>query len=130
LFAGHCENIRPSASSERESQQARAQQHETTCSQCEETVGYRVMIAHDVPTTLEPRPNSLKLSESAFLKEVVVVQGQALERKPSNAWARKMPALNRPKNAVTVSIIAKILRVRPELNDMPPRTVKRIPRRD
>ena len=37
-------------------------------------------------------------------------RGQALERKPSNAWARKIPALNRPKKAVTVSIIAKILR--------------------
>ena len=36
-------------------------------------------------------------------------RGQALVRKPSNAWARKMPALTRPKNAVTVSIIAKIL---------------------
>jgi hypothetical protein len=68
------------------------------------------MITHVAPTALEPRPNSLKLSESAFLKEVVVAQGQALERKPSNAWARKIPALNRPKNAVTVSIIAKILR--------------------
>ena len=30
-------------------------------------------------------------------------------RKPSNAWARKMPALNSPKNAVTVSIIANVL---------------------
>src|SRR5258708_16933758 len=30
----------------------------------------------------------------------------ALERKPSNAWARKMPALIRPRKAVTVSIIA------------------------
>jgi hypothetical protein len=34
---------------------------------------------------------------------------QALERKPSNAWARKMPALIRPKNAVTVCIIASVL---------------------
>ena len=92
---------------ERESQQARAQQHEAGCSQCEETVGYQVMITHVTPATLEARPNSLKLSESARLKEVVLAQGQALERKPSNAWARKIPALNRPKNAVTVSIIAK-----------------------
>jgi len=93
-----------------EGQQARAQQHETGCSQCEETVGYQVMITHVAPTTLEPHPNLLKLSESACLKEVVIAQGQALERKPSNAWARKIPALNRPKNAVTVSIIAEILR--------------------
>lgn len=34
---------------------------------------------------------------------------QALERKPSKAWARKIPALTRPITAVTVSIIAKIL---------------------
>ena len=55
-------------------------------------------------------------------------RGQALERKPSNAWARKMPALNRPKNAVTVSIIAKSFALRPQHNDTAPRTVKRIPR--
>jgi hypothetical protein len=33
----------------------------------------------------------------------------ALERKPSNAWARKIPALTRPITAVTVSIIASFL---------------------
>ncbi|MDP1868686.1 MAG: hypothetical protein Q8L13_20410 [Bradyrhizobium sp.] len=44
------------------------------------------------------------------MNEVVIAQGHALERKPSNAWARKIPALNRPKHAVTVSIIAKFLR--------------------
>jgi hypothetical protein len=57
-------------------------------------------------------------------------RGQALVRKPSNAWARKMPALIRPKNVVTVSIIAKILAPRPGQNDIQPRTVKRIPRPD
>ena len=92
---------------ERESEQTRAQQHEAGCSQSEETVGYQVVITHVTPATLEARPNSLKLSESARLKEVVPAQGQALERKPSNAWARKIPALNRPKHAVIVSIIAK-----------------------
>lgn len=88
------------------------------------------MITHVAPATLEPHPNFLKLSESVCLKGVVVAQGQALERKPSNAWARKIPALNRPKNAVTVSIISNSFAPRPELNDMPPRTVKRIPARD
>jgi hypothetical protein len=33
-------------------------------------------------------------------------KAQARERKPSKAWAMKMPALNKPRNAVTVSIIA------------------------
>jgi hypothetical protein len=94
------------ALSERESEQARAKQHEAGCRQSEKTVGYQVMSTHVTPATLQARPNSLKLSESAFSKEVVLAQGQALERKPSNAWARKIPALNRPKNAVTVSIIA------------------------
>jgi hypothetical protein len=36
-------------------------------------------------------------------------KAQALEAKPSNAWAMKMPTLIRPKNAATVSIIAKVL---------------------
>ena len=43
----------------------------------------------------------------SWFERVVIAQGQALERKPSNAWAMKIPALNRPRNAVTVSIIAK-----------------------
>ena len=100
-----------SASGEREREQARAQQHEAGRRQCEESVGHEVMITHDTPATLDAGPNSLKISESAFLKEVCVVSAgvQALERKPSNAWARKMPALTRPKNAVTVSIIANFL---------------------
>ena len=65
------------------------------------------MSTHVAPATLKAGPNLLKLSESARLNEVVIAQGQALERKPSNAWAMKIPALNRPRNAVTVSIIAK-----------------------
>jgi hypothetical protein len=34
---------------------------------------------------------------------------QALERNPSNAWARKIPALTRPITALNVSIIAIFL---------------------
>jgi hypothetical protein len=64
---------------ERESQQARAQQHETGRSQCKETVGHQVMTTHVAPATLEARPNSLKLSESACQKEVVIA-----EVRPSN----------------------------------------------
>jgi hypothetical protein len=123
-------NIPSSALNERESQQARAQQHETGCGQCEEAVGHQVMSTHVAPATLEAGPNSLKLSESACLNAVVIAQGQALERKPSNAWAMKIPALNRPKNAVTVSIIARSFAPRHEHNATGPRTVKRIPGRD
>jgi hypothetical protein len=39
----------------------------------------------------------------------VGLENQALERKLSKAWARKIPALTRPITAVTVSIIAKVL---------------------
>ena len=52
---------------------------------------------------------------------------QALERKLSKAWARKMPALTRPKNVVSVSIIANFLRAPARQNDRICRTVKRIP---
>src|SRR5260370_33937321 len=56
------------------------------------------------------RPKIIKNFEIGFFESGAswLRRGQALERKPSNAWARKMPALTRPKNAVTVSIIAKI----------------------
>src|SRR5260370_32426024 len=56
------------------------------------------------------RPKIIKNFEIGFFESGAswLRGGQALERKPSNAWARKMPALTRPKNAVTVSIIAKI----------------------
>jgi hypothetical protein len=94
---------------EREREQTRAQQHEPGCRQCEESVRDEVMITHDTPATLNAGPNSLKFSKSAFSKGVLwFPRVQALERKPSNAWARKMPALISPRNAVTVSIIAKI----------------------
>jgi hypothetical protein len=66
------------------------------------------MITHGTPATLDAGPNLLKIPESAFWQKALrgAVKDQALERKPSNAWARKMPALIRPKNAATVSIIA------------------------
>ncbi len=53
------------ASGEGEREQARAQQHETGCSQREESVGDKIVIAHDTPATSDARPSSLKLSEQA-----------------------------------------------------------------
>ena len=74
------------------------------------------MTTHDTPTGLDARPNFLKFSKSTFLKENLPRRtaarfraGQARVRKPSKACARKMAALNSPKQAVTVSIIATIL---------------------
>jgi hypothetical protein len=42
---------------EREGEQARAEQHEAGCRQCEEPVGHQIMMTHDTPTALDVRPN-------------------------------------------------------------------------
>jgi hypothetical protein len=105
---------------ERQSEQARAQQHKAGRSQREEAVGHEVMVTHGAPVALDAGPNSLKISESAFLQKRYCCgrrRDQALDRKPSNAWARKMPALTRPKKAVTVSIIATVHWPRLRQND-------------
>jgi hypothetical protein len=95
---------------ESESKQARAQKHEARRSQRQESTGDIITITHCTPAIPDVGPNNLKLSESAFEGGAASpTRDQALDRKPSNAWAIKIPALNRPKNAVTVSIIAKIL---------------------
>ena len=95
---------------ESESEQARAQQHEARRCQRQESAGDIITITHGTPAIPDAGPNYLKLSESAFERTAGSPRrDQALDRKPSNAWAMKMPALNRPKNAVTVSIIANIL---------------------
>jgi hypothetical protein len=85
------------------------------------------MITHDTPTALDAGPNSLKISEPASLHEVLFAAAadQALERKPSNAWARKMPMLIRPKTAVTASFIANVLHAPAQTERSPCCTVKR-----
>ena len=96
---------------EGDGQQARAEQHEAGCGQRQKSIGNEVMITHGTPAVPDAGPNPLKLSESALWLEVPerLARDQARERKPSKAWARKMPALTSPKIAVTVSIIALIL---------------------
>ena len=95
---------------ERESEQTRAQQHEAGRCQRQETTGDIITITHGTPAVLDAGPNYLKISESAFERGTAsLARDQALDRKPSNAWAMKIPALNRPKNAITVSIIAAFL---------------------
>ena len=102
---------------ERDREQTRAQQHKAGRRQREESVGYKVVTTHDTPTGLDARPNLLKLSEIDLFEKKCRLErtaapfraGQARVRKPSKACARKMAALNSPKQAVTVSIIAKIL---------------------
>ena len=54
------------ALAESERQQARTEQHEACCGQCEETAGNEVMIAHGTPVTPDARPNLLKISESSL----------------------------------------------------------------
>jgi hypothetical protein len=85
------------------------------------------MITHGAPATRNAAPNWLKISESALVKDIARhCRDQAFERKPSNAWARKMLALIKPKNAVTVPIISNSI-ARPAATERLPRcTVKGI----
>jgi hypothetical protein len=100
-------------SAKRESEQARAKQHKARRGYREEAIGHEVIMMHGSPAALDAGPNLLRNSKSAFWRNAP--RHQALERKPSNAWARKMLALIRAKTKVTVSIIADVLR-RPGLN--------------
>lgn len=115
---------------ERERKQTGTQQHEAGCGQREESVGHKIMSTHDAPVALDAVPDSSKVSESVLFERTCgFAEGQALERKPSKAWARKMPTLTRPRNAVTVSNIATSF-CAPAGTERPPRcTVKRIPKR-
>lgn len=103
-------------SAERERQETGAQQHKAGCGQREEPFGYKIMISHRTPVISSG-------CSSEFIKSFRIRPlkcfglDQALERKPSNAWARKMPALTRPKIAVTVSTIANIHLARFRQND-------------
>ena len=80
-------------STERESQQARTQQHQACRGQCEESVRDNVVVAHDTPTTPDARPNLLKISkfpigttesfaqlEFGRTPEPLAVRAHALER--------------------------------------------------
>ena len=91
-----------------ESKQARAKQHKARRSYREESIGHEVIMTHSSPATPDPGSNLLKIRNRLFGKGCRV-RDQALERKPSNAWARKMLALIRAKTIVTVSIIAVVL---------------------
>jgi hypothetical protein len=61
----------PDLLAERESQQARAQQHEAGRGQREESVRDQIVIAHVTPAMWDARPNLLRLSEQASWKEVM-----------------------------------------------------------
>jgi hypothetical protein len=47
-------------------EQARTEQQKAGCGDCEESIGYEVMITHGAPFTLDAGPSLLKISESAF----------------------------------------------------------------
>ena len=61
----------PALLAKRESQQARAQQHQACRGQYKKSVRHQIVVAHDTPATSDARPNLLKLSESPGLKEVM-----------------------------------------------------------
>src|SRR5229473_4365874 len=100
-----------------ERKQARAKQHKARRGYCKESIGHEVIMTHRSPAAPDPGPNLLKNSKSVVWQRVprkrfgkgCRVRDQALERKPSNAWARKMLPLIRAKTIVTVSIIAVVL---------------------
>src|SRR5713226_3824917 len=100
-----------------ERKQARAKQHKACRGYGEESIGHEVIMTHRSPAAPDPGPNLLKNSKSVVWQRVprkrfgkgCRARDQALERKPSNAWARKMLPLIRAKTIVTVSIIAVVL---------------------
>jgi hypothetical protein len=53
------------SSAERESQQARAQQHKAGHCQREESIGNQIVIVHDKPAVWDARPNLLQRSKQA-----------------------------------------------------------------
>jgi hypothetical protein len=53
---------------ERNSEQARAKQHQTGCGYREEAFGDEVIVTHDAPAERDAGPNLLKLSESLLLQ--------------------------------------------------------------
>ena len=57
-------------SAEGQSHKARAEQEQTASGQCQEAIGYEVMVAHGTPAALvfDARPDRLKLSERAVMK--------------------------------------------------------------
>lgn len=61
-------------SGESQGHEARAEQNEAAGSQCQEAIGYEVMVVHGTPAALvfDARPDCLKLSERAVLKEVML----------------------------------------------------------
>jgi hypothetical protein len=107
-------------SAKRESEQARAKQHKARRGYREESIGHEIMMTHGAPAAPgvgpapDVGPNLFKNLEIGFLAKGAASRDQALERKPSRAWARKMLALMRAKTIVTVSIIADVLEALPD----------------
>lgn len=62
------------ASGKCQGHEARAEQHQAARGQCQETIGYEVMVAHGTPAALvyDARSDPSKSSERAVLKEVTL----------------------------------------------------------
>ena len=101
-------------SGEGQCHQARAEQHQAACGQRQKTVRYEVVVAHGTPAALVTRCSAglIKIVRTSPVErgDASTRGRQALVRYPSNAWARKIPALSRPISAETVSIIANFRR--------------------
>jgi hypothetical protein len=100
-------------SGQRVGEQARAQQHEPSCGQGQETVGNKVTIGHGDPRRSPWLPELIKTFGKvgmAWLQDEFLLRpGQVRDRTTSNACARKIPAPIKPISAVIASIIANVL---------------------
>ena len=72
--ASMCRRETRRRSGERKRHEAGAEQDQTARGQCQEAVGYKVMVAHGTPAALvfDARSDRSKLSERAVLKEVML----------------------------------------------------------
>ena len=61
-------------SGKRQGDEARAEQHQAAGGQCQEAIGYEIMVTHGTPSALifDARPDRLRSSERAALKEVML----------------------------------------------------------
>ena len=66
-------------SAEGQGHEARAEQEQAAGGQCQEAIGYEVMVAHGTPAALvfDARSDRLRLSERAVLKEVMLAAARA-----------------------------------------------------
>jgi hypothetical protein len=123
----------PAGLAERESEQARAQQHEARRCQRQESAGNIITITHFTPAVPDPAvpdagPNYLKISQSAFERGPAPKMGSGPRPKAFKRMGNKNTgAKQAQKRRNRLNHRKNPLRPCREQNDMPGRTVKRIP---